>query len=98
MKLLYLGFYYNTMATQPAFQDTVQHVSGDTGSGDIFHGGDDTVEAPTSLEQMGHETIRHHKERSHVLHETDAEILVDEGADLPHATHAGHVDLPGARE
>ena len=27
---------------------------------------------------------------------TDSEILRDEGADPPHATHAGGVELPGA--
>ena len=31
-------------------------------------------------------------------HATDVEILKDEGADLPHHTHAGHVDLPGAQD
>jgi hypothetical protein len=49
-------------------------------------------------ESLGHETLEHHKQRTHMEGHTDAEILKDEGADLPHHTHAGHVDLPGAAD
>ena len=31
------------------FQDKVEHVSGDDGAGDIFHGGDDVAEPPTKV-------------------------------------------------
>lgn len=105
----------------------VEHVSGDDGSGDVFHvrarardlstsraprprtcsprppaalslpqGGDDVAEPPTAAEARGHETLAHHKHRLHMEGRTDAEILRDEGADLPHATRAGSVELPGA--
>jgi hypothetical protein len=55
------------------------------------------LHACKQAESLGHETVKHHKYRSHEpKNATDTEILLDEGADLPHATHAGHVDLPGA--
>lgn len=84
----------------PHPQDNVPHVSGDTGAGDIFHGGDDVAEKKlTKFEEQGHESVQHHKHRTHMgQHPTDVEILKDEGADLPHHTHAGHVDLPGAQD
>lgn len=62
----------------------------------IPQGGDDVAEPPTAAEARGHETLAHHKHRLHMEGRTDSEILRDEGADLPHATHAGGVELPGA--
>ena len=49
------------------------------------------------LEAQGKETLAHHKQRAHPRPgETDTELLKDEGADLPHSTKAGRVNLPGA--
>ncbi|KAL4439973.1 hypothetical protein ABPG75_002974 [Micractinium tetrahymenae] len=62
---------------------------------DIFHAGDDALEDPTKVEAMGHETLQHHKERLHMAGATDAQMLREEGADLPHDTMAGHVRIHG---
>ncbi|PRW33129.1 hypothetical protein C2E21_7805 [Chlorella sorokiniana] len=62
---------------------------------DIYHAGDDALEAPTKLESMGHETLQHHKERIMMAGATDAEMLKQEGADLPHDTDAGKVHIHG---
>lgn len=48
------------------------------------------------FESRGHLTLKEHKHRAHMEKANEVEILKSEGADLPHHTHAGHVDLPGA--
>jgi len=50
------------------------------------------------FEKEGHETIAHHKHRVDMKDATDKEILKEEGADLPHPSHFGSVELPGATE
>lgn len=82
------------MSTKEAPQ--VLHVSGDSGSADIFVA-DDVDPHPTQLETMGHETLAHHKHRKEMIGCTDTEILLDEGADLPKDTHVGNIDIHGAR-
>jgi hypothetical protein len=76
----------------------VPHVSGDSGSADIFTPSDSEDPHPTKLETQGHETLKHHKHRKDMIGCTDTEILKYEGADLPLDTHAGHVDIHGARK
>lgn len=66
------------------------------------HSGDSVAdiwkpESTAEAELVGHETIEHHKARANPRPgETDAELLRDEGADLPHDTVAGRVHLKGA--
>lgn len=45
--------------------------------------------------QSAHVKEREYEARTHMEGRTDAEILRSEGADLPHATKAGNVTLPG---
>ncbi|KAL4439967.1 hypothetical protein ABPG75_002968 [Micractinium tetrahymenae] len=82
-------------ATDPSAADDVH--SGEPAA-NIFKAGQDVGEAPTELEAQGHETAQQHSARRQSPGATDAELLREEGADLPQRTRAGNVELPGAGE
>eukprot|EP00887_Chlorella_sp_A99_P000438 scaffold17.g438.t1 len=83
----------------PADPSAAYGVHSGKSTADIFHAGGDVGEAPTKAEAQGHETMEHARARTkQAPGKTDAELLREEGADLPHATRAGHVQMPGAGE